>query len=393
MVNTAQLDCTANSGIFPRLDYITMIFHNVSINFVLNFIHCSDLQEDLVKNEYDRNYGEKPWVSYPLLNTGIKVEVRRDFLEKYNGLSCFDRNADFVRLDISGSGLDYLRSKDIDVESFFRQSIPIMECGKPLYHFTRADIAFDLVNYAADFLSLFSKHLSGTNYGTVKVRGCDRPLNYSEKTGTSEHTIYIGSTASKRLLRIYDKRFEYTKKKKKVYDLETLFPVSNVDSWVRFELQCRDDYAQHFLLDFPDYLSVYMWVYDYFAPVTDDHSISDFWFSIWKPDHVPYIIQNLQFIHSVLTKEDVIEKVGNSVDVIALYFTDFDAFHELMLKSFERLMRDPSSYGSNKRLRFYRILSILSGSSDGNIDWSKIKNLHKIISGNSSSLCPFTGCL
>lgn len=94
----------------------------------------------------------------------------------------------------------------------------------------------------------------------------------------------------------------------------------------------------------------------------------------------------MQFIHSVITKDDVIDKVGKDVDVIALYFTDKEAFDQLMLYSFYRIMDDPSSYGSNKRLRFYRTLSLLSDCDDGNIDWSKIKHLQKIVVDHSSVL-------
>lgn len=388
MPEISSLDQFTNGGIFPRLDYLTLIFHNVSINFVLNFIHCSDMQEDLVKNEYDRNYGNKTWVSFPLLNSGVKVEVRREHFEKYSGLSVFDRQANYVRLDISGSGLDFLRSKDIDVEFFFRSSIPLMADGTPLYHVTRCDIAFDLVNYCPEFMAAFSMHVRGTDNGSVHVRGCNRPLTFSEKYATKEHTFYLGAKSSDRMLRVYDKAFEYQKNKKKRYDLESLFPVESVDSWIRFELQCRNSTAQHFLLDFPDYTSVYMWMYDYFAPVTSDQTVADFWFNIWRPAHVPYVIQNLQFVHSVITKEDLIRKVGNNVDLLSLYFADREFFHVLMCKGFDHLIHDDSSYGSNKRLKFYRNLSLFSDGEDGNINWHALKNVKKVVSGNKSILIP-----
>lgn len=131
-----------------------------------------------------------------------------------------------------------------------------------------------------------------------------------------------------------------------------------------------------------------MWMYDYFAPVTSDQTVADFWYDIWKPDHVPYVIQNLQFVHSVITKEDLIRKVGNNVDLISLYFSDREFFHDLMVKGLDHILHDDSSYGSNKRLKLYRNFSLLSDGEDGNIIWANLKNIKKIVSGNSSCLIP-----
>ena len=127
-------------------------------------------------------------------------------------------------------------------------------------------------------------------------------------------------------------------------------------------------------------------MYDYFAPVSSDQTVCDFWFNIWRPAHVPYVIQNLQFVNTVVTKEDVIRKIGNNPDVLALYHADREFFHELMCKAFDHLMHDDSSYGSNKRLKFYRNLSLFSDGEDGNINWHNLRNVKKIVSGNQSIL-------
>lgn len=388
-VNLDQCLNSSEQGIFPKLDWITIVFNNVSINFVLSFIHCSFMQEDLVQAEYDRNYGVSAWVSYRVGNSGIKVEAKRDQIDSFNGLCVLDRECKQLRLDISATGLDYLRSeKDIDVESFFRQSIPVSSDGSPLYHFTRADLAFDLVNYCPEFMNAFSQHVHGLEYGSLRVRGSKGPIKTSERYGTKEHTFYVGSSTSDRMLRIYDKLLEFSSSRKKKPLLETLFPVSSVDSWIRFELQCRNDVAQHFLLNYPDYLSVYMWVFDYYAPVKCDQFVSDFWYDIWKPDYVPYVIQNLQFIHSVPTKEDVICKVGNSVDVHTLYWTNRPLFHKLMEESLIAHMKDTSRYGSNWRLRFFNCLSLVTDGEDGNINWDSVHHLKKVFSDTGSTLIP-----
>jgi DNA relaxase NicK len=141
-----------------------------------------------------------------------------------------------VHVQISGSGCEALKLADLDV-------INLLVDGD---HVTRLDVAIDCIGSGytcsdiwrvlqrGDFLSVSSdiRQIEGfLSRGSAFERINRSRSEPKEKTRTnSGHTIYVGSSASDRMVRIYDKGAE-----------------SGTEAdWLRFEIQLRRESANQF---------------------------------------------------------------------------------------------------------------------------------------------------
>jgi DNA relaxase NicK len=141
-----------------------------------------------------------------------------------------------VHVQITGCGCDALRLGDLDV-------VNLLVAGD---HVTRMDIAIDCIGSGftcsdiwrvlqrGDFVSVSSdiRQIEGLlSRGSAFERINRGSVSPKEKTRTNAgHTIYVGSSASDRMVRIYDKGAES----------------GTCADWLRFEIQLRRDSANEF---------------------------------------------------------------------------------------------------------------------------------------------------
>lgn len=154
-------------------------------------------------------------------------------------LSVFDMKVPRIRLDISGKGLDFLRNyRDDDLDVFLRSEDQML----PGQHVTRCDFAFDFVNYKPELLDQLVDYiqLNHTDADRLCIMNKTSAMAYKIRTG-NEKTVYVGSPQSDKLLRVYDKKKQFTDPTGQFYIKENDY--ENPDSWIRVEWQLRNAWA------------------------------------------------------------------------------------------------------------------------------------------------------
>ena len=263
--------------IHMKLDWFSCVIHHASIKEVAEILGL-DFPKILIECENEiANKKRLDWFNEQTRGclvfkcfdyNNIFFRLRRDdwkFFERAGFMShkidIFNEICDEICLEISGTGLDYLRSlHDTADEMLMTESLfgylPCDDDDEPQLraHCTRADIAFDFVNvHKADFDQMYRElaelQLAGAVY--IPCVGSNAASHFSLKIGGKERTIYLGTTRANRLLRIYDKKLERVQKDKKT-DFDTLYftevekkndPNFELDSWFRVEYQTRSDIA------------------------------------------------------------------------------------------------------------------------------------------------------
>ena len=198
-----------------KIDWFQAVFENVNFDYILNDFLELDLHtfDEVFSSMFERSLGYDSHIGFNY--NGIMLSTRVQNIISSDSSSVFTCYYDKIQLQISGSGLNYLRSIGKNVDSICRRSPDVDELsGNPFWHVTRCDFAFDFVNYKFDIYQESKKFLEDNYSGftTVKLSGLGRPVNFSIRSG-GERTIYIGAPRSDKLLRIYDKKLEQTDKK------------------------------------------------------------------------------------------------------------------------------------------------------------------------------------
>ena len=350
-----------NRGIYPKLDYFQAVFNDVDFAYVLEYIGLPATQfGDFLTNSYERVLGYDTHIGYRFEN--ISIETRAEYLVKRDGEECDLSNWIFSKifLIISGQGLDYLRSKGVDVDNRLRQQPAVNELtGRPVMHPTRADFAFDLVNYAPEFLDLCLDHLSHYSQW-VPLCGQMAPIKFSVRTG-DQKTLYLGSPRSDKLLRIYDKKMEQSDR----YGNLKSSPVDyDVESWVRVEYQTRNAESHRMLYGEGDYLSIFRFIYDRYTFKAADGSPADFWLNLFDWEKIPAIIQNAKWVSSPLDKEKCDTLFVRALKVVCAYEAVYGVnYVEKRKREFMDDIYSPGMQQSYKRKSFERIIDCL-------LDWS-----------------------
>ena len=346
-----------NRGIYPKLDYFQAVFNDVDFAYVLEYIGLPATQfGDFLTNSYERVLGYDTHIGYRFEN--ISIETRAEYLVKRDGEECDLSNWIFSKifLIISGQGLNYLRSKGIDVDNRLRQQPEINELtGHPVMHPTRADFAFDLVNYAPEFLDLCLDHLS--NYSQwVPLCGQMAPIKFSVRTG-DQKTLYLGSPRSDKLLRIYDKKMEQSDR----YGNLKSSPVDyDVESWIRVEYQTRNAESHRMLYGEGDYLSIFRFIYDRYTFKAADGAPADFWLNLFDWEKIPAIIQNAKWVSTPLDKEKWDTHFRRCLKWLLAYENAFGpSYVNKRKKEFEAEIYSPGRSNSYLRKSFEHIVDCL----------------------------------
>lgn len=252
--------------IYQKLDYYTVICYNRTLRYCLEKIGIFDESIEMLQGD-DLREVSKYNKSYKIQLADIWVEIKT---ESYDDIlyTCanddflfVDCTLDYIRLEMSGSALDYLRSRGFNPDIEFHDIEFWGELGT--FNVTRCDFAFDFVNYQANFISdLFEwvrfeqRDPEGYLYSPSARLRTSRKGGSSYKIwdGNTIKCFYIGSNSSNKFLRIYDKLLETTVKNKSKLPADELFPeifIENekekITSWYRIELQTRDIYAMKLL--------------------------------------------------------------------------------------------------------------------------------------------------
>ena len=293
-----------NSGIYFKIDAYSAMFENVSLNNILEYYGIDFTAEELYSNAYKSNLMFE--YKFIFQYEGIRLEVPFTVI---NGLiassdsieSIFDYPFPSVRLDMSGSGLEFLRSvfgsHGRCLDEFLRVDCTdhFQSLGGSM-HITRCDFAFDLVDVAGDFYDKISEYcVSSFDYRQserICLKGREGGVVATVRRG-SERTVYLGTPSSSRLLRIYDKKFQLCR--------DTVWrkdcPYGNdINSWIRLELQLRRSLAQGILFGHGDANSIFRYIYENYRPVDFETGYKkltcEFWDNLLDWENTRVIIQN-----------------------------------------------------------------------------------------------------
>ena len=240
------------SGIYSfQIDAYSAVWIDCSINQMLDFYRLKKLfagfWSDAAPSFSDMVYGQVVRMCYNDILLTFSQYDYDSALRAVEGDCSRLPDCHFRKIQISmmGKALDYMRSNYIDVDS--AQSV--FRAEDPHMHVTRVDFAFDFVNYdlQKDIFDAFDRFTTDgcglSSSGRLLVRGRPSGLTFQKKYGSSERTIYIGSPASERVLRIYDKYMERKAANNGLFADTRWGNPSDVYSWTRCELQTRKDLA------------------------------------------------------------------------------------------------------------------------------------------------------
>ncbi len=349
-------------GIYSKLDFFQGVFKNVDFSYVLEFIGLkSNDFGSFFTDSILSHAGYSDMFIYKFEN--IKISTSYANILNFENATCEKDFAHWIfshiELQISGQGLDYLRSRGVNVDSILRRPSDVDELtGRPYFHVTRADFAFDLINYRSDFLDQCIDYARGRS--DVRLIGVKCPMQLEVRTGF-EKIFYVGSSKSERKLRIYDKKLEQSDQ----FGLIKSSPVDyDVDSWIRIELQTRDKWAHRLLYGEGDYLSIFRHIYEYYAFKGDDGLAAPFWTSLYNWDEIPEIIQNANWVSSRLDRAKLDTQYFRAIDIIVPYARMYGV--ESVLDDIYKAddsMFEPSMQNSYRRRTHDRRLDCL-------LDWS-----------------------
>lgn len=304
----------SESGIFCKIDWFSAVFNGCSINDILRWLQIDHEYDEFFSRSFSRALGYDTQVTYAF--DGVSIAVSYSLINHYavdnTDISVFDFVFDRLRLDISGTGLDLMREKWLDMghaagdfDDYLRL-FPALERGD--MHVTRCDFAFDLIDYCSDFLDNVISYCNAVSLsGGSRLPICNSSggsmtggYKFSVRSG-DQKTVYVGSTRGDKMLRIYDKRMQLT-------DDDGLW-LKNAghqacSSWIRIELQTRNGIAHGLCFGDGDFLSIFRYIYDTYAfrdlsSPSNKSSVVDFWDNLFNWEQLPQIRRNLHTVPSV----------------------------------------------------------------------------------------------
>lgn len=380
------VDWNGEPSIFAKFDWFTCIFNNTCIIDILNCIGLGELAtEDL--NTFFRSFfimstgSATPEVAFNYNGVVIQVNTYNVYkeldIDDINELSLadplwvFKTRFDRLRLDISGSGLDFLRQSGVDIDSILPVpfELPSDVDGTPAqYHVTRCDAAFDLVDYGQDFLKQCKAacyQLSDPRTGRVAV--AKGGVKWSTRDGDQD-TLYLGSTGSDRLLRIYDKKLQYVQRNKYHSDCPYRNGDQVPDSWLRIELQCRRNDSGVILYDCHNFEQIFRYIFDRFAMRSIKYQYSyerrmgdilPFWRELFNFEKIAKIVPLLHFVQSqTLLERGVSFVFGTAFSNLMLVLSHFgkDELLKTIDSEFKRLQMSELPSDQSRRNRILNLI-------------------------------------
>ncbi len=285
-------------GVYALIDYYTAVFQNECMAKIIDWVgldpsvYVDDFYASML--EISAGYDNKFIFSYE----NIKIDVMQSVLQGFDlDDEIFFQKLPKIRLEISGSGLMYLRRLGIDVDHKFRDENYLL----PTQHITRMDFAYDLINYKPELLDQLMEYcrLNHTASGRILLVGGRRGAINCEIKDISQKTVYLGASASDRMLRVYDKRLQYVDRETGIYKKEN--PYGNPKSWIRIEMQTRNKIAHVLGLDGGDLTAILREIYQFycFADMSTpqrDRQPAQFWKDLFNWEELDRTIQNIRLV-------------------------------------------------------------------------------------------------
>lgn len=315
-----EKDVKIEKGIVCLIDWYSCIFEDRTINEVLTWIQISKdvYGDEFINNSYERAMGIDDCIVFSYNNINIEAK-NAYFYGKEIDENLLDVVIPKIRLDISGKGLQFLRNQGINIDLYLRNEKNLVE-GQ---HITRCDFAFDFINYQGTLLDELIEYIKENTTDNQRLVICNltAALKYKYRTG-GEKTVYIGASTSDKMLRVYDKKMQYTDLASGLYNKEN--PYNNPETWIRMELQTRNKIAHQVCYGEGDFLSILKYIYNYycFADLsTPAHrrKPAEFWNSLFNWEEIPSLIQNLQYVQYEPYEVKVERNIDRNIQSILLY--------------------------------------------------------------------------
>lgn len=384
--------------LFSKLDWFSGAFAGVTLEELLNhFAKYIELDVEHMKSHryisasqggYSRDYVFElfPGVNFRIYFDYFKVFPELEdvniylYPEAVHELSferIFTKRFDKIMFNCSGMGLDKLRELGYNVDEQLRLMFPDIvnpEEGKT-FHMTRADFAFDFINWGSDLPYLFNDLMSDKD---VRQRGLfygdlGQPLTTECRLSSTQSTVYIGKGSNEKVLRIYDKLLQYRGSEFENTPIEYCEGSGDdrqlPESWMRIELQTRRGSAQKLItghdpnsltsidMDYWDkryWCGVLRWIYEYYGPkVHYGDPVADFWEELFDWEHIEAVIQNAKYVSPKSTRERALLSSvrGYSSNIKTIAFEGMHRFTRRMNTSFYNRQRNDISFP-----RFFREL-------------------------------------
>lgn len=354
------------SLIVPSIDWFQGVFNNVDFAYILHDflgIDYCPYEDPEVMQSFEIRMGYDWQVGFNY--NGIIITTNKDkLLSARDEGDVFHYVFESVQLKVTGEGMRYLRSINPEIETDLHNRRVLDELGVASWHITRADFAFDLINYDVDFLGDLVQHLNGIYFSggrAVPTVGSTKPTKFEVRSG-AQSTVYVGGTRSPKLLRVYDKLIESKGDLSKLpIELPDGFVV---DSWCRIEFQTRQEWAFRVFYGTCDWESRFKEVYNQFAFCDENRDICDFWRELFDWENKASIIQNAKWIGPVLTKGKLMNR---RLDYLRqympfLYSSDKDPMRQIEddIREIENELMQPGREKSYRNLNIRMKTAILA---------------------------------
>lgn len=350
-IKSANISPGAVPKIYCKIDWLTVIFEDHTVNDLLTFLKLSSFASEFSQSVFERCHGYDDYFIFH--HEGISIEARKMYLYGSQDAVLFDLTIPQLRLDISGSGLDYLRSTGMNVESYFRNLSNYPENS----HLTRCDFAFDFINYMPDLCDKAIDHCLQHHLDSDRIAIYQMPSGYKYRVALGgQKTLYLGSTTSERMLRIYDKKLQYIDHRTGMYIKENSY--DNPDSWIRLELQLRRKSAGKICFSPSDNISILKYIYEQYCFADTEHTTQnnrrpvEWWSAIFDWDSIPQIIQNFDEVLFVSVADRTVQNFYNRgiFSFVATYsILGHEQFFKMLNEFFIKL-NDITDPVSRKRL-------------------------------------------
>lgn len=355
-------------GIYPSFDTYSAIWLNATLQEIFNHYQISELLDTFVLENERMCIDAMNIENWHLAFCGIRISFKTFDLPQFNYDS--DLN-DFlnvvipkIRFELSGKGCTYLRDEcGLNLFAILRNELPEKA------HVTRIDIAYDLIDYMPDFQKKLKEFclnpFNQSSYQRLAICNLPGGSSFSLRTGDQE-TVYIGAPTSDKLLRVYDK---YLQKSKRGV-LEDCKYGTDIKSWIRIEWQLRNKRADQILFGkaSSDYfLEVFKKIYESYRfrdLSKEDTVVAEFWEELFDWEKIPSIIQKIHYVDPDQMSDKIEEVLDRSLGGIADFINLYGrAAFDKKLDNYYKRINKPQTPMDHfaRRKRIYRINAALHG--------------------------------
>lgn len=276
-----------------KVDAYTAVWNDACVKEVLKYYHIDDVTdgfwEEVEPKYHQLVYGD--WAVFEFEGIVISVPAYERFLCNEKEEIFLLHNFKKIRVAMMGKSLDFMRGCGIDVDS----SLSVLRVPENKMHVTRVDFAFDFLNYQftdetdlIDKLNTFLTVSVKRDTGRVLIQGHKAGIGYTKRFGSSERTIYLGSSGCDKILRIYDKKMERTVKNYGKFDECEYMESCQVQNWIRVEWQLRNNWAEKILFsDNYECYAILKEIDEYYQLYrADDNTRVDFFHVFFNVDNI-----------------------------------------------------------------------------------------------------------